>query len=335
MTIVNGLKDFASEPNFARLRPRVVLTLGNFDGVHLGHQALIKRVQAIAKQTQSQTAVFTFEPHPSKVLRAMGAITGPEIPRILDLQDFTRVLAEYQIDWLIIEPFNEQFAKLRPEEFLNLLAAHVDLAGVVVGYDFAFGKDRSGTFQTLQEWAKNRKRYGHGEVLVEQLEPLLKDGEIVSSSRIRESLRTGDVEKACVFLSRPYFICGHVVPGEGRGKTLGFRTANIQTDAELLPKNGVYITRLYSEHDGEIISSSDGLPSVTNIGRKPTFHDSYAVTVECHVLERPLNVEGRRVCLEFLKRLRDELKFESAHALMEQIAHDVHAARTFFELQNV
>ena len=299
-------------------RPRVVLTLGNFDGLHLGHQALLARLRELAKKAQAQTAILTFEPHPVKVLRP-----GAEVRRIMQAQDLPVVLENFDVDLLIVEPFTQEFAALTATQFLDRLAAHFDLAGIVVGHDFAFGKNRTGTFQTLTDWAQKRSRELSTPIIVEQLPPLRIEGEIVSSSRIRERIISGDVETAARWLSRPHFLRGRVIAGEGRGRTLGIRTANIElTDEDsILPKNGVYVTRLFAR--------GEDLPSVTNIGTKPTFHEQYRVTVEVHVLNRDVDLMGCEVKVEFLKRLRDELKFKSVQELTDQIRRDVEEARQF------
>ena len=313
MLLIEGIRKLESR------RPRVVLTIGNFDGLHLGHQALLNRLHELAAQAQAQTAILTFDPHPMKVLRP-----GAEVRRIVQAQDIATLLENFNVDWLIVEPFTPEFAALSTSQFLDLLTTHFDLAGIVVGHDFAFGKNRAGTFQTLKDWAQKPSRELSTPVIVEQLPPQRSEGEIVSSSRIRERIVYGDVETAAKWLSRPHFLRGRVVAGEGRGRTLGVRTANIETVGEdqILPKNGVYVTRLFAR--------GENLPSVTNIGTKPTFHDQYRVTVEAHVLNRDVDLMAREVKVEFLKRLRDEMKFKSVQELTDQIRRDIEEARQFF-----
>ncbi len=315
MLIVRGLHDLGHR------RPRVVLTVGNFDGLHLGHQALLKRVRDHANRAGAQAAVLTFEPHPAKVLRPK-----VEIRRLLQLPDLESLVESLGVEWLIEEPFTAQFASLPADKFLELLSQHFDLAGVVVGYDFAFGQNREGTFATLAHWASSRQ------IIVEQVPPLQFNGEIVSSSRIRGCLLAGDIDLASRLIGRPHFLRGRVVEGEGRGRTIGIRTANIEPagDDPLVPKNGVYVTRLFTG-DQAGFAYSTGLPSVTNVGVKPTFHDHFRTTIEAHVLDREIELLGVEVKLDFLKHVRDEKKFPSVEALVAQIHDDVAEARTYFK----
>lgn len=289
-----------------------VLTLGNFDGMHRGHQALIAEVVNMSKIIREPSAVMTFDPHPARVLH-------PEspVPRLFPMKDLEERLLILGVDVLVVEPFTKQLAQKSADEFIqNLIWPLLHPREIFIGYDFAFGRGREGTATLLRGWGK---KFGYG---VHQLQPVLKDGEVVSSSLIRELITAGQVEHAAQLLGRPFYLEGEIVNGEGRGRALGFSTANLQTSGEVLPAIGVYVTHMVIE--------GRSLPAVTNVGRKPTFHVSHGLSIETHVLETDTSFYGKTVKVEFLKRIRPELKFPSANELINQIQQDISETKKYF-----
>ncbi len=317
MQIVKGLNAIP-----AGRQPRV-LTIGSFDGVHLGHRSLIGQVVAAAQKVGARSAVLSFDPHPAEVLR-------PEIKlaRLFSVEDMAAQLGAIGVDDLILEPFTLALAQLSAREFVQKILASIDLKVLFVGYDFAFGKDRQGGYAELK---KMGVEFGFD---VQQVEPAKFDGQVISSSRIRKLIEVGDVTSAQKLLGRAYYLEGQVVSGDGRGRALGFATANLKCQTVLKPLPGVYITK-FQLMGGRVENANLGLDSpmqvsVTNIGFKPTFYENHELTIETHVLDAEQNFVGKKVRVELLQRLRDELKFESAHELIKQIESDVRQTRKFF-----
>ena len=288
--------------------PAPILTMGNFDGIHLGHQALLRRVVEDARGRGGAAVVLTFEPHPLKVL-------APErAPRlILAHKDKIRLLQSLGIDVVIIQAFNPAFASLEAEEFVRrYLIDGLKVRKVWVGKDLRFGKGRRGRVEDLIRWGQE----GGFEVGV--LEAVQIGGLRVSSSRIREQLMRGEVHEVKKFLGRYHFISGRVVPGHQRGRQLGFPTANIVTRTEVLPPDGIYATFLQS--GGHCWSS------VTSVGLNPTFGDGPR-TIETYVLDFSGDLYDQPVKLVFVERIRAEKKFSSPELLVEQIKRDVVVAQ--------
>jgi riboflavin kinase / FMN adenylyltransferase len=307
MSVISG---FDSVPKALK---SVVLTLGNFDGVHLGHRHLFERVRLQASKEHRPTLAVTFDPHPSRVLR-------PEQPvlRLFPVAETYRQILAAGIDHVLVVPFTLERSHQSAAEFLAELQKHLAPSGVVVGHDFAFGHEREGSFAMLQ--AYGAKQGWH----VEKIGPVLREGEVVSSSLLRKLLAQGEIEKLNGFLGRTYALSGVVTPGEGRGEGLGFATANVAVENEILPAAGVYVT--------EFLLDDRRLPSVTNVGYKPTFHAHHALTIETHVLGIKERFYDRQVHVGFHKRLRAELKFSNAHELIKQIERDVAETKEFFGL---
>jgi riboflavin kinase / FMN adenylyltransferase len=259
--------------------------------------------------------VLTFFPHPSKILRPL-----EPVPRLFSLKNLEHELRQLGVDVLIAEPFTFNFAAVTAEKFISeYVVPHLHPKEVIVGYDFAFGSGREGTFSILESLGSKNS------FTVKRVEPVSLGGEIVSSTLIRKYLAEGELDKAAALLGRTYSIDGYVVSGEGRGSQIGFATANIHADTEVLPATGVYITRL--QIDGVT------LPSVTNIGHKPTFHEKFELTIESHILNNfNANIYSKNIKLEFLRRLRPELKFPSRYELMKQIELDVAETKKYFGL---
>ena len=291
-----------------------VVTIGNFDGVHLGHRALFQRVLEKAESLKAPSVVLTFDQHPGRVLR-------PEQGRgqkLFSLEDMEQQLEKLGITHLIVESFTSEFARIEAKDFVDkYLWAGLRPTAMIVGHDFSFGRDRKGNYDLLE--ARGRELGFQ----TERLEPILLRGNVVSSTLIRERIRSGDVEGAQEFLGRFYHVEGDVDSGEGRGRKLGFPTVNLNLRSEILPADGVYVTEL--EWQGK------RYPSVTNVGKKPTVHENFKRTVESHILgTAPEISRGGLIRVFFLKRLRPELKFPSAHELIKQIGVDVESAKKFF-----
>ncbi|MCB0349771.1 MAG: bifunctional riboflavin kinase/FAD synthetase [Bdellovibrionales bacterium] len=291
-----------------------VLTIGNFDGVHIGHQQLIAQVVEKAKKNGLCSVIITFAPHPSKVLR-------PESPvaQLFPVEDMAKQMEKMGVDVLIVEPFDLKFSQLSAAEFIGQRVTPVLCPKeIIVGYDFAFGRGREGSFDNLLSLSK---KYSFD---LSRLDPVTLNGEIVSSSRVRELLKQGDVDQVSMLLGRPFYLSGIIERGEGRGEKLGFPTANLNTQFEVLPAIGVYITYF--------IVDDEYLPSLTNVGRKPTFHDSHEISIETFVLDKGRSFYGESSRIQFLSRIRPELKFSSARELICQIDKDVNVAKKYFGL---
>ena len=293
------------------------LTIGSFDGVHRGHQEILRKLTAGAHEAGSPAVVITFFPHPSVVLgkrKDAHYLTSPE--------ERAALLGYYGVDVVITYPFNRQVASTSAHDFIANLDEPLDINHLIVGYDFALGKDREGNVTRLKSLGE---AFGY---TVDSIPPFQLDGEIVSSSRIRDLLITGEVAQAARLLGRPYQIPGDVITGEGRGSTIGIPTANLAVWAEqTIPKSGVYVCQ--AEVNGETWGA------VTNIGVRPTFDSgSSTPTVEAHLLDFHEDLYGQKIRLEFLSRLRDEQRFPSVNALVSQIHADIERAREFFAVRN-
>jgi riboflavin kinase/FMN adenylyltransferase len=295
------LKDVPAGPS--------VVTVGNFDGVHLGHRAIIRTLVQEARSKNLRSAVLTFDPHPIQVL-----FPNRKFQRIFSREDQVSEMEKLGVDLLTVEPFTRELSRLTAEEFLkNCLFKIFNPKLVIVGYDFAFGAGRSGSIPELLEFAKR----WNFELMI--IPPQKLQGAVISSSAIRKLVAEGDVETASQFLGRPYYLEGVVEQGAQRGKGLGLPTANLQTKADLLPAPGVYATRTRVDGDSHL--------SVTNVGRNPTFVENGDLKIETHVLDFEGGLYGRPIRIEFRRRLRDERKFNSVEELKAQIKQDILKAR--------
>jgi riboflavin kinase/FMN adenylyltransferase len=286
------------------------VAIGNFDGVHLGHQRLLGLARARAEARGAPAVALTFEPHPVRVLRPSLAP-----PLITPLSRKLELLAALGLDATVIQPFDLAYAQTPATEFVSRdLVARLGATDVVVGYDFTAGHERA-RVEVL------RALLGAAGVLLHVVEPVTSDGLVVSSTKIREFLLEGNVEAAALLLTRPYDLDGEVARGAGRGRGFGFATANVATRA-LLPANGVYVVRAAigrAVHGG-----------VCNVGTKPTVEAGAAVVAEAHLFDFDgRDLYGEHLRVQFLARLRDERRFPSVDALRAQIALDVDAARGF------
>ena len=285
------------------------VTIGSFDGVHLGHRRLLSEFVAEAREAGAPAVVITFYPHPAEVL---GKVREPFY--LSTPEEKAALMADLGVDVVVTHPFNRDVARLSAEEFMERVRRHLGLRRLWVGYDFALGRNREGNIPTLRQIGE---RMGYTLVV---FPPYEVDGEIVSSSRIRRALADGDVEKAARLLGRFYSVPGEVVRGDGRGRGLGFPTANLAVwEKRMVPASGVYAA--FARVGDKVY------PAVVNIGVRPTFEERAAPRVEAHLLGYSGNLYGEKLTLEFVKRLRAERKFPSAEALRAQIEHDVAQAR--------
>ena len=294
-----------------------VITIGNFDGVHLGHQAIVRVATEQARMLGAEPVAFTFRPHPQSVLRPDRA------PALLLTYDEKReTVLSLGISRVVEQPFDLAFSKTTPQEFFNgTLLGKLGARAVVVGYDFTFGKERSGHLQILQELCDSSG------VQLTVVAPQRVEQEVVSSSVIRLLLQQGQVGEAARLMGRPFFYRGLVQKGDRRGRTIGFPTANLALGDKLILPHGVYAS--WSTLDGIRI------PSVTNIGTRPTFQSgggpgNNLAGAETHLLSgshAPDSLYGRELSVEFVSRLREERKFAGIAELSAQIAEDVRKAR--------
>ena len=291
-----------------------VLTIGNFDGVHLGHGEILRRVVARGIERRRPTLVYTFDPHPRRVL-----YPDQEQLQLMTAVQLENGLEQARVDALIREAFTPEFASLSAEDFLQqVIRDRVGASEVFVGHDFHFGKGRSGSADTLEQLGPT---LGLKVTIVPQVDS---GGERISSTRIRRLLSEGNVEVAADCLGRPYAILASVVRGDGRGRELGFPTANLLPENEISPAPGVYAT-MVRLHDGTA-PSEQRLPSVTNIGTRPTF-GSGSMTIETHILDFDRDLYAATLSLEFHARIRPEERFSGPEALRQQIAADAIRAR--------
>ncbi len=294
------------------------IAIGNFDGVHLGHQRLIEAARAWGASRAGRAGVLTFEPHPVRVLRPqLAPRTVTPLARKLELLEATG------LDAAVVQRFDLAYAGTPAEGFVARdLAGRLGCADVVVGWDFTAGRDRA-RVDAL------RPLLGRHGISLHVIDPVTVDGLVVSSTKIREFLREGNVEAAGLLLTRPHDLDGVVVHGAGRGRGLGFPTANVET-AGLLPANGVYVIRAELGGTPGPGRRPDGEPlgGVCNVGTKPTVESGAQVVAEAHLLDHDgSDLYGAVIRLQFLARLREERRFPSIEALRAQIAHDVETAR--------
>lgn len=299
--------------------PNLVLTIGNFDGIHIGHQRILRRVVQRARELGGTPMAMSFDPHPVKVLtpeRGLKLMTTNE--------EKARVMEAIGIEKLLLVNFNLEFARLEPDEFVKqILVDKLAPREIIVGHNYAFGKARKGTTAILR---RRGKKYGFRLSVVRHAK--LK-GKVVSSSRTRMKIEKGRVEDAALLLGRPYVLEGAVVKGAGRGaKLLGYPTANINTNNELLPRSGVYAVK--AKVSGQVHNG------VANIGNNPTFDPGgqNKETLEVHIMGFSGDILGQRIRIYFLQRLRDEEKFPDALSLKKAIARDITEAEKIFKKKN-
>jgi len=290
------------------------LAIGDFDGVHVGHRAVLKRAVETARRRGMQAAVMTFSPHPREVLGSPAYSDWiTPLPRKLAL------ISETGMDTAYVFAFDAAFAALSPDEFVERVLKPLRVRAVSVGFNFTFGRKGAGTAAMLRE-------LGEGLFTVDIVEPMLVNGERVSSTSIREALREGDVERAAALLGRPFSVTGYVVAGEGRGRTIGIPTANLAIPERCVkPAGGVYAVTARIE-TGPYAGRTFG--GVMNVGVKPTFHAALPEpSWEAHLFDFDGDLYGQRITVSFRFRLREERKFASARELVERIREDIAEAR--------
>jgi len=293
----------------AAVGTRSAVAIGNFDGVHRGHQALVAAAVARARETGGAAVVLTFDPHPARVLRQDGAPSA-----LTTLAQKEELVAALGIDRLVALAFDARLAALSPDAFVSeVLASLLGARHVVVGESFRFGHARQGDARTLEALG------GRQGFDVQVVKPVLHAGRPISSSRIRESLAAGDVKDAALLLGRPYALDGRVVRGDGRGRGLGIPTANLGVEEQMLPGRGVYAGRV-------LVPGGDWRAAVVNVGERPTFGGT-GLVVEAHLIDFSGDLYGARLRVSFQARLRGEERFASAEALVERIHEDVRVAR--------
>ncbi|MDR2695841.1 MAG: bifunctional riboflavin kinase/FAD synthetase [Deltaproteobacteria bacterium] len=295
----------------AEARPFVpegsIVTIGNFDGLHMGHRRLLERARQKAEERRIPCAVVSFWPHP---LRVLAAAHAP--PLLISREQRLRLFLSQGVDVCLELPFTPALAALSPEEFTRAALVPLNTRELVVGYDFSLGKNRSGNAAVL---AALGRQYGFA---LEKLEPVIVGDAVVSSTRVRDLLRAGRVWEARTLLGRFHSIAGTVIHGRAVGAAIGFPTANLAVPENVLPKDGVYACRMRIEDAVR--------PAVTNVGVKPTF-GTHERTVESFLLDIELDMYGKHVELAFIQRLRDEQRFNSPEELRLRIAQDVELAR--------
>jgi len=289
-----------------------VLALGNFDGVHRGHRKILDRLRRVAIERGATAVVMTFDPHPPRIVRPDKAP-----PLLMTKEQKLEAVAQTGVQGAAIVRFTPELSRWDPEMFVRtVLVDWLHVSEVWVGANFLFGHDRAGNFSLLRILGN---RYGFR---AEKIDPVRYKDFVVSSTRVRRLVSEGRVDEAGALLGHQYYVDGTVIKGDRRGRTIGFPTANLCTENELLPPHGVYAT---TTRIGEIVYAS-----VTNIGTRPTVDDSGRVTVESHIFNLDRDLYGASIRLGFVQRLRDERAFESVEQLQTQIAGDCARARVLF-----
>jgi len=291
-----------------------VLTTGTFDGVHAGHKTILDRLKSIAEENDGETVLLTFSPHPRIVLFP----DQNDLRLLTTREEKIALLEEYGIDHLIIHPFTKQFSRLSSVEYIrDLLVNKLQIKKLVIGYDHHFGRNREGTLEHLLECGPI---YGFD---VEEIPAADIDHVNVSSTKIRHALLKGDIATAQAYLGHDYLLTGEVVAGDGRGKKIGFPTANLQIDdsLKLIPADGVYAINA--------VLKGESYQGMMNIGVRPTISespDSEDKKIEIHLFDFDQDIYGQLLTVKFVERIRDERKFSSVEALAEQLAKDKESA---------
>lgn len=286
--------------NIKNLEP-LTLTIGNFDGVHTGHQGLIEYVKSF-KDTKG--ALLTFYPHPMKVLRNV------EYQQISTLDQKIKFIEPFNLDYMFIATFDEDFSSLSSDEFIDFLK-RLNVKRIIIGQDFRFGKYAKGTVSDLQQ-----------HFLVEIFGDVKKDNIRISTTYIKDLIYSGNLEQAEIMLSRPYEITGKVIHGDGVGRTLGMPTANLDVNSYVLPRNGVYYVK--------VLFNDKVYGGALNIGYNPTINYSVTKRVEVHILEFNEDIYGKELTLQFMKYLRPEYQFKSKDLLMMQLVKDISNVRMLY-----
>lgn len=308
------------------LEKPVIVAMGNFDGVHLAHQKIISIAVSEAKNQGLESLVYTFDPHPAKILSPDGCP-----PLLQTIEQRIASIKNLGADICVVEEFDLNFARLKPEDFLNdIIVNRLKAKGIVIGYDFTFGEHRHGTSQWLLKAA------GTSGIKIEIVEAQFLGDTLLSSTNIRQLIRQGHVADAALLLDRAYEIEGEVVKGRGIGASLGAHTANIKPANELIPADGVYFTTTRLNEPGfarskiKNFQSKDDFRSVTSIGTNPTFHKA-PFSIETHLIDADVNAIGMIATIKFLDKMRDQVSFASSQELKNQIKKDIDNAKACFK----
>lgn len=295
------------DPNAIQKHPRAVLTVGTYDGVHVGHQAILKYLLDRTQYHQGHSVVITFDPHPREV------VANKETPLLTTIDERAFILEQLGIDRLIVIPFTQAFANLSPEAFvIDYLVQKIGVREIVIGHDHGFGKGRAGDHQVLEHLGKIH------DFEVDVIPAQVLGEVVVSSTEIRNALvQDGSVRKARQLLGHPYQLSGTVIHGDARGRTIGFPTANLTVSHErkVIPKQGVYAVQVH------VPGYTEKVGGMMNIGYRPTF-DGASLRLEVHLLGWDSDLYGQQLQIEFVERIRDEQKFDSIDALIEQLSQD-------------
>ncbi|UCE42681.1 MAG: bifunctional riboflavin kinase/FAD synthetase [Candidatus Aminicenantes bacterium] len=304
---IKSLKDIPSPPD------NCAVAIGNFDGVHLGHQKIVRVLIEDAKKSNLFPLLLTFHPHPAKILAKRKIELLQTIEQRLD------EIKKSGVQMTIVLSFDQNLSQITAEEFIRtIIVQKLKAKKVIVGDNFRFGKDRDGDVVKLREWAS------HCGFSVQSIPPVTIQGSVVSSSLIRKLLHLGEIEKANLFLGRPYEIEGTVIRGKSRGKRLGFPTANIHPSNDISPP-GVFISK--------VRIGSRAYPSITHVGSKPTFNEK-DIMIESYVIDYNKSLYKKKLRVFFLKKIREEKKFETSEALSLRIKEDLEITQAFFQKQN-
>ena len=298
--------------NYNHKEQSAVLTIGTFDGVHIGHQKIIQRLNEIKNQTVERSMILTFYPHPRRVLDQ-----SKDIKMLTTMEEKTQLLEKFGLNDLIIEPFTKEFSRLSALDFVReILVRQLQIKKLVIGYDHHFGKNREGNFEQLIEFGE---LYGFS---VEKISAQEIESVSVSSTKIRRAIENGDLTTANKYLGYNYLLTGEIIKGKGIGRQINFPTVNlnIAEDYKLIPKKGVYVVQAHFKQNM--------VYGIMNIGFRPTVGGK-GQTIEVHLLDFKGDLYGKKLQVEVLSRLRDEKKFESMEDLANQISKDEKSARNW------
>ena len=308
LRIFNSINDFTTTK-------KTIVTLGTFDGVHIGHNAILDKICKVAKHENLESVILTFFPHPRKIVS-----NNYDIKLLNTIEEKSVLLEKIGIQNFIVHPFDKTFSELSPREFVTqVLVEKLNIQKIIIGHDHKFGKDRAADFNDLINFGKE---FGFE---VEEISAQQINEVSVSSTKIRNSLLEGNISLANDYLGYPYVLTGNVVKGNQLGRTIGFPTANIQIPEEykLIPKNGVYIVT------ANVLDQN--VFGMMNIGVKPTLGEN-KLSIEVHLLDFDKDIYNQKIQVNLLERLRDEQKFESFEALKSQIESDKHNTIEYFEI---
>jgi len=291
------------------------VTIGNFDGLHRGHQELIHRLKKHAESMGLLSLVFSFAPHPVSVF------SGKPFYTILSKEEKIKLLNELKVDIFLEYPFDKEFARIEPDDFMGMLIERLKCRALIIGEDYHFGKNRAGTPVYMKETGE--KRGLKVDIVSHIYDDLGEGSERISSTRIRDCISQGMVKEAGFMLGRPYFVMGQVSSGKRLGRTIGFPTVNlIPPPFKLMPLSGVYFTKIL--YNGQL------MPGITNVGSNPTVGGAHC-TVESYIFDFNSEIYGEEIVVYFYEKIRDEIKFSSVEELKKQITNDIQSAGKFID----